>query len=115
MYIEIQNDKLLSWCEKPYMDYSFVDIDYSTFDPEKYEVQNGDLVDISQTESYLSKIAEREKSQTIAALRKQIDEIDTKRIRAIAEPQLKDEATGQTWLEFYTEQITDLRNKISNI
>ena len=40
-------------------------------------------------------------------------EIDFKRIRAIAEPQLKDEVSGQTWLEFYTNQISDLRAQIS--
>lgn len=43
-------------------------------------------------------------------LQAQIDEIDKKRIRAIAEPALKD--GGKTWLEYYTEQIQELRAQI---
>lgn len=46
-------------------------------------------------------------------LQKQVDELDIKRIRAIAEPSQKDENT--TWLEFYNSQIQDLRNQISEL
>lgn len=42
-----------------------------------------------------------------------LDELDKKRIRAIAEPSLKDENT--TWLEFYNSQITELRKELSEI
>lgn len=57
MYVEIKDNKLLSWCEKPYLDYEYVDIDYLTFDPNKYEVQNCELVDISQTQEYKGRVA----------------------------------------------------------
>ncbi len=40
-------------------------------------------------------------------------EIDKKRIRAIAEPALKDENT--TWLEYYNSQITELRKELAEI
>ncbi|MFA7658764.1 MAG: hypothetical protein WCY19_04965 [Candidatus Gastranaerophilaceae bacterium] len=60
MYVEIKENKLLSWCEKPYLDYVHVDIDYSTFDPLKYEVYDGELVDISDTAEYKAKIAQAE-------------------------------------------------------
>lgn len=113
MYIEIKENKLLSWCEKPYLDYQFVDIDYSTFDPDKYEVQNGQLVDISSSDEYKSKVAEKEKVKKTAELVAQISELDQKRIRAISEPSLKDEVSGQTWLEYYTSQITALRNEFA--
>ena len=43
----------------------------------------------------------------------QLAELDKKRIRAIAEPALKDEE--QTWLEFYNSQIIELRNELSEI
>ena len=46
-------------------------------------------------------------------LQKQVDELDIKRIRAIAEPSPKDENT--TWLEFYTSQIQDLRKQITEL
>lgn len=42
-----------------------------------------------------------------------LNELDKKRIRAIAEPALKDEE--QTWLEFYNSQIIELRNELSEI
>lgn len=43
----------------------------------------------------------------------QIDEFDKKRVRAIAEPSVKDATTGQTWLEFYNAQIQDLRTQLA--
>lgn len=46
-------------------------------------------------------------------LQNQIDELDIKRIRAIAEPSQKDTIT--TWLDYYTAQIKDLRQQIKEI
>jgi hypothetical protein len=40
-----------------------------------------------------------------------INGLDLKRVRAMAEPSIKDETTGQTWLEFYTLQIQELRTQ----
>lgn len=115
MYIEIKDDKLLSWCEKPYFNYQYVDIDYAAFDPEKYSVVDGVLVDVSQTEEYKSKIALEEKEKTLMELSIQMEGLDKKRIRAIAEPALKDAQNGQTWLEYYTEQIMAIRVQIAGL
>ncbi len=115
MYIEIKDNKLISWCEKPYKDYIEVDIDYLTFNPEKYSVIDGILTDVSQTDEYKSRIEQQEKEVTLKALKLQMEELDKKRIRAIAEPLLKDSQTGQTWLEYYTEQIINLRNQIAQL
>lgn len=112
MYVEIKENKLLSWCEQPYKDYEYVEIEYETFDPEKYEVVDGKLVDISETQEYKAKIAQREKELKIADLTSQIEALDKKRVRAIAEPALKDAQAGQTWLEYYTQQILALRAEI---
>ena len=113
MYVEIKDDKLLSWCENPYSNYEFVDIEYSTFNPEQYSVIEGKLTDISDTEEYKSKVSSREKEAKSFELAKQIEEIDKKRIRAIAEPSLRNEKTGETWLEYYTGQVTALRKELS--
>lgn len=43
----------------------------------------------------------------------ELDELDIKRIRAIAEPSLKDEET--TWLEYYNTKISELRNEYSEL
>lgn len=115
MYVEIKENKLLSWCKDPYSDYKYVEIDYSTFDPEKYSVIDGMLADISDTQEYKYKIAQREKETTLADLKSQVAELDTKRIRAIAEPALKDQESGQTWLEYYTQQIQSLRIRIASL
>lgn len=45
-------------------------------------------------------------------LKKQLEELDIKRIRAICEPTVKDTETGETWLEFYNNQIQELRNQV---
>lgn len=112
MYVEIKDNKLISWCKNAYLDYQYVDIDYESFDPNKYQVQNGTLVDISDTDSYKNKINEEQKSVKFTDLTLQIEALDKKRIRAIAEPALKDSVSGKTWLEYYTEQIVSLRNQI---
>lgn len=113
MYVEIKENKLLSWCENPYLDYVYVDIDYNTFNPEKYSVIDGVLTDISQTQEYQDKTSQQEKEITLVNLKLQMQELDKKRIRAIAEPAIKDMESGQTWFEYYTEQIISLRNQIS--
>ncbi len=113
MYIEIKENKLLSWCESPYLYYEFVELDYATFDSSKYEVQNGQLVDISDTDNYKAKVAQQQKEIKLANLKLQVEELDQKRIRSIAEPTQKD--ANQTWLEYYTQQIQDLRQQIQEV
>lgn len=115
MYVEIKDSKLISWCANPYKDYVEVDIDYSTFDPEKYSVIEGILTNISETEEYKTKVNEKEKEASLKDLKFQIEDLDKKRIRAIAEPSLKDGETGQTWLEYYTEQIQALRVQVNSL
>lgn len=58
---------------------------------------------------------QKQKEKLKLDLLRQIDEIDKKRIRALAEPQLKKQETGETWLEFYTTQIQSLRAEITAI
>jgi hypothetical protein len=86
-----------------------------TFNQSKYENQNGQLADISDTQEYKDKIAQEQKEIQKAELQSQIDELDKKRIRAVCEMEIKDEASGQTWLEFYTEQIHGLRRQIISL
>lgn len=78
-------------------------------------IQKNKLVDITDTDEYKAKIAEQEKETKIADLNNQIETIDKKRIRAMCEPSVKDDKTGQTWLEYYTNQILDLRGQIAKL
>ena len=74
--------------------------------------KNNKIIDITQTDDYKSKISEAEKTEKINDLQLQISEFDRKRIRAMCEPSIKDQTTGQTWLEYYNLQVQDLRNQI---
>lgn len=67
---------------------------------------------LEQTDEYKAKVSEQENAAKKAELILKIEELDKKRVRASLEPSIKDEATGQTWLEFYNKQIADLRSQI---
>lgn len=83
---------------------------------EDYEqLQNGEIINVSETDEYKAKVLAEENAVKKAELQAQIDELDKKRIRAGFEPTVKDETTGQTWLEYYNQQIADLRAQISQL
>jgi hypothetical protein len=81
-------------------------------DKDSWDIINGEFTDLRQSTEYLANIAAKEKEARVQELIKQIDELDKKRIRAIAEPAIKDESTGETWLEYYTSQIQELRTRL---
>lgn len=64
---------------------------------------------------YQAHLAGQEAEKQKALLKAQIDAIDKKSIRAMREPSVKDESTGQTWLEHYTAQIQNLRAQIAEL
>ena len=100
------------------LDDGYEDIDdalIDLFNQEKAKIKNQSIVDITKTSEYKSKIAAVEKTLKINNLQSQIDEIDKKRVRAICEPSVKDPNTGQTWLEYYTLQVQELRKEITNL
>lgn len=80
---------------------------------EKYRYINGEIVDISETQEYKDKITQTENQAKKANLQIQIEDLDKKRIRAICEPEIKDEESGQSWLEYYNLQVQELRNQIA--
>lgn len=49
----------------------------------------------------------------IEELKQKLEDLDKKRIRAIAEPSLKDK--NITWLEYYNSQISQLREELAKI
>lgn len=78
-------------------------------------LQNGVIVDISETEDYKSKVLAQQNKIKKIELQEQIDALDAKSIRALREGGIKDEATGQTWIQYYTSQIAALRAEILSI
>lgn len=106
----------------PYGDIDYLILQgYSAFDDDlvsKYNakqaiVQKNKLVDITNTADYKARDIEQQKVAKATYLNAQIDAIDKKRIRAVCEPSVKDESSGQTWLDFYNEQIKELRAQIA--
>lgn len=86
------------------------EVDYAQYLAKSKTFSNGTFID-TPTEEYIEKQLENKKYY----LQSQIDEFDKKRVRAIAEPSIKDIATGQTWLEYYTEQIVALRAELAGL
>ncbi len=53
------------------------------------------------------------KTQQKLELQRQIDELDKKRIRAVCEPSMK--TPTQSWLEYYNEQVAELRQVMAEL
>lgn len=115
---------------KPYTDKDYADFavmantngqrieqnDETLFALYPYEkIQNGTIVDLSSNEEYKVKVLTEQNAIKKVDLQSQIDKLDLKSIRALREGGIKDESTGQTWVEYYTSQIIELRTKISNL
>lgn len=75
----------------------------------KWNVVGVDEPTILMLESYAKEVEDVEFNKNIC---KEIEDLDKKRIRAIAEPRIKDTITGQTWIEYYNLQIKELRSQL---
>ncbi len=81
-------------------------------DENEYEFYNGKWHKLSETEAKIRQlnIQNELKKQEI---QEQLNELDKKRIRALAEPSLMDNET--TWLEHYNKQIITLRSELTKL
>ena len=62
---------------------------------------------------YENQLKEKEKILKLEEFKKQLDELDKKRIRAVCEPSMKTET--QSWLEYYNEQIAQIRQVMAEL
>lgn len=69
--------------------------------------------DYVKTDDYKKYLLEQEKESVKTDIMTRINEIDLKRIRAICEPEMKDET--QSWLDYYNSQILELRNRLLEV
>lgn len=65
--------------------------------------------------NYEKILKERNKSEKISEIIEKLNELDSKRIRAVCENQIKDTQTGETWLEYYNSQANKLRSELQAI
>lgn len=63
--------------------------------------------------TYFIEQEKMEKEEQKVSILAQLDELDKKRIRAVCEPSMKTET--QSWLEYYNEQISLLRQELSEL
>ena len=96
--------------EKPTTDRNF-EIKYFENSEKITEVINY----LESEEAYQKRKSDEKILQEIETINKIINCIDSKRIRAICEPSVKDEESGQTWLEYYNAQILELREKLQTL
>lgn len=73
-----------------------------------YFYKNKKFITVSRAEI---EAKEKRKAEIISEL----TELDNKRIRAVCEPSIKDEKTGETWLDFYNNEILALRAELSSL
>ena len=83
--------------------------------PDKYKVIDNRYVDISDTEEYALYIKKKELEIRKNEIEKELLELDSKRMRAICEPSIKDETTGETWLDYYNSEVEKLRNELKDL
>ena len=73
------------------------------------------LAEKLDTEEYAQKKVEFEKQLRKQEIKAELNDLDTKRVRAICEPELKDAEAGETWLEYYNNQIIELREELNSL
>lgn len=76
-----------------------------TYDGEKI-IENPDFESLKQKE-YIS--------QRIIEIQEKMDILDAKRIRAVCEDEIRNEKTGETWLDYYNSQVYELRIELKSL
>lgn len=81
-------------------------------DCNEYSFEDGKWKKLSSEEIKIKK-QEEQKNIRINEINEELERLDKKRIRAIAEPSMMDDNTS--WLEYYNKQIQELRNELKSI
>lgn len=79
---------------------------------EDYLEENGNWKKLTEAEKEARQLTIKNALRT-KEIQAELETLDKKRIRAIAEPSLKDENT--TWLEHYNSQIKTLREELNSL
>lgn len=87
---------------------------YNSFrqDALRYIYSNGKIVENPNYENEKQAVFINERIEEIY---EELNKLDTKRIRAVCEDEVKDEKTGETWLDYYNSQVYDLRVELLSL
>lgn len=81
-------------------------------EPLRFIYSNGQIVENPNYENDKQRFFINERIENIYA---ELNSLDTKRIRAVCEDEVKDEKTGETWLDYYNSQVYDLRVELLSL
>ncbi len=81
-------------------------------DEAEYSFENGKWKKLNPEETETKKL-QIQNEKRASQIRYELEKLDTKRIRAIAEPSQKDENTS--WLDYYTAEVKKLRDELAQI
>ena len=82
---------------------------------DKFKLEDNQIINIENTAEYILLEKEKTKNLEIEQIKKELEELDIKSIRAMREPSLINQESEQTWLEYYQNQITNLRNRLNQL
>ena len=118
-YIFIENGKINGAGQCQCLDHNVQNIEisrnmYNQFleDPLKYIFQDGQIIENPDFETLKQK---EYISNRILEIQEKLDILDTKRIRAVCEDEIRNEKTGETWLDYYNSQVYDLRVELKSL
>ena len=81
-------------------------------EPIRYTFSNEKII---ENPNYESEKQKEYITNQILEIQRKLDILDTKRIRAVCEDEIRDERTGETWLDYYNSQIYDLRIELNSL
>ncbi|MCR5264982.1 MAG: hypothetical protein K6E29_00130 [Cyanobacteria bacterium RUI128] len=68
-----------------------------------------------KSDEYKAELKEQELEAKRAEICDKMNIIDKKRIRAACEPSVRDNLTGETWLEYYNKKMAELRQQLLEV
>lgn len=118
-YIYVENEKIIGCGEFPVTndDISNTEVSEEIYtqylkDTDKFIWDNGTIKENPEYDS----IKKRKRiNAEIEQVNEKLSILDLKRIRAVCEDEIRNEKTGETWLDFYNSQIYDLRTKLKSL
>lgn len=118
-YIFVENDTIQNCGNCPQINEEVMNIEvskdvYDSYieDSLRYIFSNGKIIKNPNYENDKQKQFIKERIEEIY---ENLNTLDIKRIRAVCEDEIKDEKTGETWLDYYNSQIYDLRVELASL
>ena len=118
-YIYVENNNIVGCGHCPITNEEIKNIEvpeeiYNKFlnDTDSIIYKNGEIIENPEFET----LKKREQIQKeMNEINDKLSVLDLKRIRAVCEDEIRNEKTGETWLDFYNSQIYDLRTQLNSL